>query len=129
MPTRGSTQRTRQHTSATHTSISSPTVTAGIPDWRVVGLSGEVLFEEAHHALPGILCLRCGVGHPDGAFDDADRAGKSPVVHEAVADVRVFLDVTGHRATRQRRFELGSGAAGDDVILGPEARNDRTGLA
>jgi hypothetical protein len=36
---------------------------------------GKVLIEEGDHPLPGVLSLRLGVGQPDRAFDDADRAG------------------------------------------------------
>ena len=72
--------------------------------WRRIRRLGEVFAEEVEDAVSYVFGFGLGVGHSGEVFDDAQGCGYAPVVHEAVADVGVFLDVAGYVALGEDGF-------------------------
>jgi hypothetical protein len=69
---------------------------------------GEVFLDECDDESPRVFGLGLGAGFPG---DETNRGGHSVVVHEAAADVGVFLDVMWHLAACEHSLKLGCGAA------------------
>jgi hypothetical protein len=89
-------------------------------------LTAAVRVEERHDPAPRVLGLGCRMMNACKAFDDVKRRRRLPLVHEAVANALILLDVACDAACRQCVLELGGGT-GQQAVLGAVARDDRAG--